>query len=251
MQDFLAHQSERKLRHNESLVDYICSKDALLEKVPFNIPQPDHISMIIGDIKEEKWQIALAIQNSNTVEELIHRATALDAIHISEITLFGRIVSEDGVRPDPEHTAAIERHLTVKSIQDVLSFLGFANQFRKYNRNYAVIAKPLTSVLKGLEEKISNDPIVLIDDQQLTLENLKTTITTVPIISYFKQGLPTFVETDASYSRKGAILSQDRGSAFIPHVTLSGFFQSMESHNKRHRLIHHKLIVSLNETMTA
>ncbi|KAF8778276.1 Transposon Tf2-6 polyprotein like [Argiope bruennichi] len=80
MQEFLAHQSERKLRHNESLVDYIYSKDALLEKAPFTIPQPDRISMIIGDITEEKWQIALATQNTNTVEELIDRATALDAI---------------------------------------------------------------------------------------------------------------------------------------------------------------------------
>ncbi|GFT95488.1 putative gypsy-29-i dr [Nephila pilipes] len=80
MQEFLAHQSERILKHNESLVDYIYSKDALLEKAPFTIPQPDRISMIIGDIAEEKWQIALATQNSNTVEELIDRATALDAI---------------------------------------------------------------------------------------------------------------------------------------------------------------------------
>ncbi|GFS55173.1 uncharacterized protein TNIN_433501 [Trichonephila inaurata madagascariensis] len=36
--------------------------------------------MIIGDIAEEKWQIALATENSNTVEELIGRATALHAI---------------------------------------------------------------------------------------------------------------------------------------------------------------------------
>ncbi|GFS45643.1 putative gypsy-29-i dr [Trichonephila inaurata madagascariensis] len=39
-QEFLAHQSERKFRHNESLVDYIYSKDALLEKASFTIPQP-------------------------------------------------------------------------------------------------------------------------------------------------------------------------------------------------------------------
>ncbi|GFQ89647.1 uncharacterized protein TNCT_508051 [Trichonephila clavata] len=80
MQEFLSHQSERKLRHSETLVDYIYAKDALLEKAPFTIPQPDRISMIIGDITEEKWQIALATQNSITVEELIDRATTLDAI---------------------------------------------------------------------------------------------------------------------------------------------------------------------------
>ncbi|GFR10140.1 uncharacterized protein TNCT_66151 [Trichonephila clavata] len=80
MQEFLSHQSERKLRHSETLVDYIYAKDALLEKAPFTIPQPDRVSMIIGDITVEMWQIALATQNSITVEELIDRATALDAI---------------------------------------------------------------------------------------------------------------------------------------------------------------------------
>ncbi|KAF8797133.1 hypothetical protein HNY73_001436 [Argiope bruennichi] len=80
MQEFLAHESERKLEHSETLVDYIYAKDALLEKVPFTIPLPDRISMMIVDNTEEKWQIALATQNYITVEELIDRATALDAI---------------------------------------------------------------------------------------------------------------------------------------------------------------------------
>ncbi|GBL88570.1 hypothetical protein AVEN_195585-1 [Araneus ventricosus] len=80
MQKFLAHQSDRKLKRNESLVNYIYAKDALLEKAPFTIPQSNNISMIIGDITEEKRQIALVTQNYSTVEELIDRATAIDAI---------------------------------------------------------------------------------------------------------------------------------------------------------------------------
>ncbi|GFX86227.1 retrovirus-related Pol polyprotein from transposon 297 [Trichonephila clavipes] len=52
--------------------------------------------------------------------------------------------------------------------------------------------------------------IILTDDQQCTFETLKTAITTAPILAYFKQGLPTFLETDASYSGLGAVLSQDQ-----------------------------------------
>ncbi|GFW90175.1 putative gypsy-29-i dr [Trichonephila clavipes] len=54
MQEFLAHQSERKMKHSETLVDYIYAKDALLEKAPFTISQQDRISMIIVDVTEEK-----------------------------------------------------------------------------------------------------------------------------------------------------------------------------------------------------
>ncbi|GBO02941.1 hypothetical protein AVEN_82182-1 [Araneus ventricosus] len=80
MQEFLKHQSVRKLRGNDSSLDYIYSNDALLEKAPFTMSQSDGISMIIFDITEEKWKIALATQNSTTLEELIDRATAHDSI---------------------------------------------------------------------------------------------------------------------------------------------------------------------------
>ncbi|GBL70415.1 hypothetical protein AVEN_206587-1 [Araneus ventricosus] len=63
MQEFLTHQSDHKLKRTESLMDYIYAKDALLEKAPFITSRSDHISMIIGNITEEKWQIALATQN--------------------------------------------------------------------------------------------------------------------------------------------------------------------------------------------
>ncbi|GBO09615.1 hypothetical protein AVEN_146280-1 [Araneus ventricosus] len=80
MQERLADQSDLKLKRNETLVDYNYAKDALLEKAPFTIPQSNKISMIIGDITEEKRQIALVTQNYATVKELIDRATAIDAI---------------------------------------------------------------------------------------------------------------------------------------------------------------------------
>ncbi|GFV27396.1 uncharacterized protein TNCV_3795911 [Trichonephila clavipes] len=85
IQEFLAHQNEQKLRHNESLVDlYLFKIRYFGEKTPFTIPQSHGISMMIGDITEEKWQSALATQNSNTVEELTDGATALDAFRSSK-----------------------------------------------------------------------------------------------------------------------------------------------------------------------
>ncbi|GFW21964.1 retrovirus-related Pol polyprotein from transposon 17.6 [Trichonephila clavipes] len=106
---------------------------------------------------------------------------------VSEIALFGRILSQDGERSDPDRTASVQRYSILKSIHE-----------------------PLTSVLKSLERKTSNAAIILTDDQQRTFETLKTAITTAPILAYFKQGLPTFLETDASYSGLGAVLSQDQ-----------------------------------------
>ncbi|GFU34838.1 uncharacterized protein NPIL_628401 [Nephila pilipes] len=77
MQQLLAYQSERKLKQSEKLVDYTYAKDYLLENASFTIPRPDRISMVIGDITEVKRQIALATQNSITIEELIDTDTPI------------------------------------------------------------------------------------------------------------------------------------------------------------------------------
>ncbi|GFX87220.1 retrovirus-related Pol polyprotein from transposon opus [Trichonephila clavipes] len=93
---------------------------------------------------------------------------------VSEITHFVRILSQDFECPDPDRTASVQRYSTLKSIHE------------------------------------NNATIILTDDQQHTFETLRTEITNAPILAYFKQGLPTFLETDASYSGLEAVLSQDQ-----------------------------------------
>ncbi|GFW64437.1 retrovirus-related Pol polyprotein from transposon opus [Trichonephila clavipes] len=96
------------------------------------------------------YKILEAIRNA--CFKLTPRKTQLA---LSENILFGGSLSQDRELPDPDRTASVQRYSTLKYIPEVRSFLAFANQFRKHIQNYAVIAKPLTSVLKGLERKTS------------------------------------------------------------------------------------------------
>ncbi|GFT68733.1 retrovirus-related Pol polyprotein from transposon opus [Nephila pilipes] len=184
-------------------------------KLAYNRLAPHNVNMYIDDISTSHDNFRYPLKVLYKIFEATRNAgfkltPAKSQFAFSEISLFGQILSQKGESPDPESTATVDRYSTLKSIQEVRSFLGFANQFRKYIRNYAVIAKPLTNSLKGLEKETSNAAIALTDDQQRSFETLKTKITSSPILAYFKQGLPTFVETDASYSGLGAVLSQDQ-----------------------------------------
>ncbi|KAF8774583.1 Retrovirus-related Pol polyprotein like [Argiope bruennichi] len=139
-------------------------------KLAYNYLAPHNVNTYIDDISTSHddfnydlkviYKIFEATQKAGF--KLTREKTQFAA---SEITLFGRIISQDGVRPDPERIAAIERYLTLKSIHEVRSFLGFANQFRKYIRNYTVIAKPLTSVLKETDAFYSELGAVLSQEQ--------------------------------------------------------------------------------------
>ncbi|GFS37672.1 RT_RNaseH_2 domain-containing protein, partial [Trichonephila inaurata madagascariensis] len=73
-------------------------------------------------------------------------------------------------------------------------------------------------------------------DQQRTFESLKIAITTAPIISYFKQGLPTFVETDASYSGLDAVLSQEQNGKRHVMEYASRSFKDNETRYRRNEL---------------
>ncbi len=93
---------------------------------------------------------------------------------------------------------------TVKELQ---RFLGFANFYRRFIRNYSSIAAPLTSLLKGKPNKLS-----WTQPAQVAFETLKTSFTTAPILKHLDPDLPFIVEVDASDLGIGAVLSQRHGN---------------------------------------
>ena len=55
----------------------------------------------------------------------------------------GHCVSKEGVRADPDKTAAISRMEPPHSVADLRRFMGMVNQMSKFSPNIAEIGKPL------------------------------------------------------------------------------------------------------------
>ncbi|MBW0495044.1 hypothetical protein O181_034759 [Austropuccinia psidii MF-1] len=90
-----------------------------------------------------------------------------------------------------------------RNVKALQSFLGFANFYCHFIKNYSKKISSLTSVLK----KYSCFPL---NEEALSqLHQLKEAFTTAPVLSHFNPSLPTIVETDASNYALGAILSQE------------------------------------------
>ncbi len=59
----------------------------------------------------------------------------------------GFVVSAQGIRMEEERIEAVRDWPEPQSVRDIQVFLGFANFYRRFIRNFSRIAAPLTSML--------------------------------------------------------------------------------------------------------
>lgn len=113
----------------------------------------------------------------------------------------GHIISFEGVAADPSKLQAIQDWPVPHSLTALRGFLGLSGYYRRFVKNYAAIAGPLTDLLKRNAFQWS-------EQAQSAFEQLKQAMSSLPIL-----GLPNFSEsfdvtTDASGTAVGAVLAQ-------------------------------------------
>ena len=129
----------------------------------------------------------------------------------SQVTYLGHVVSAQGVSPDPEKTSKIKSWPVPQSAQEVQRFLGLANYYRRFIKDFATMAKPLHRLTeKGV-------PFTWTLECEQAFNFLKTQLTSAPILALPNWSRPFILDTDASDMGIGAVLSQlqQDGSEYV------------------------------------
>ena len=138
------------------------------------------------------------------------------------------IVSSKGIQMQQDKIDAIQRWPAPKNVSEILGFLGLANFYRRFIRNFSKIAEPLIAMLKGSAEQRkhgfkkrkrdvrsrsrSREPGApnnfLTPAAYEAFKRLRNAFLKAPVLRHFDPSKLIRVETDASDKAIGGILCQ-------------------------------------------
>jgi len=132
-------------------------------------------------------------------------------VGLKSMPFLGIIIDKDGIKPNPEKTAAIDRLEYPRTLKQLRSVLGMFAYYRKFIARFSEIAKkPLyEQTKKNIKNPRVGKAIILSDDSKKAFDYLKRVITQEPIVLHYPDwDRPFEIHTDASKEGVAAILCQ-------------------------------------------
>jgi hypothetical protein len=125
------------------------------------------------------------------------------AFWLEEIQFLGHVLSARGIAVDPSKVKDILEWKPLTTVHQVRSFLGLVGYYRRFIPDFSKLVKPITSLLKN-DVKFNWS-----SKCNEAFEQLKTLLTTAPVLAQPDITKPFDVYCDASGSGLGCVLMQE------------------------------------------
>jgi len=175
----------------------------------------DDIFIYSNTLKEHKEQVYEVLKDLSQAG--LYLKPEKCHFHKQEVKYLGFIITTKGIRMDPEKVSCILGWETPKNVRDVQCFLGFANFYRRFIKDYSKVVMLLTRMTK--KEGGKYVPFVWGPEQQAAFDLLKKAFTSAPILRHFDYDREIIVETDASDYVSAGIISQYDNEGILHPVT--------------------------------
>ena len=123
-----------------------------------------------------------------------------------EVEYLGHLLTPDGLKTNPRTVNAVKEYPQPQSVKEIRQFLGLSSYYRRFIKNFAALAQPLTALTRN------NVEFKWTEECQEAFDRLKQCLTSAPVLCYPSFDVPFVLETDASIKGIGAILSQTQSS---------------------------------------
>ena len=146
----------------------------------------------------EKLQKVLSLAEKHNIQIKWEKCQFLSR----RVNFLGYFIEDSTIKPSNEKTRSIENFPLPKDKKTLQRFLGLTSYFRRFVRDYALIAKPLSDLLK------KDVKFEIKDEQIVAFNELKLKLTTEPVLTLYNPKALTEVHTDASMFAYGAVMLQ-------------------------------------------
>lgn len=163
-----------------------------------------------GSLKEHREQVRTVL--GKLQEAGLQCDISKCEFEVKKVKYLGYIIEAGvGVCMDPEKIKAIKEWEAPSGVRGVRSFLGFANYYRDFIKNYSELARPLTALTK------KDTPFTWGYQEQSAFDMLKRKFLEDPLLATFDPDRPTRLEADSSGWSAGGLMSQKNPDTGLWH----------------------------------
>jgi hypothetical protein len=147
----------------------------------------EHLRKVLQLLAHDKWQVKLSKCNFAR----------------QQLSYLGHIISAKGIATNPSKITTVQSWPPPTNVKELRSFLGLTGYYRKFVKHFAVIAKPLTDLLK------KQALLVWTSEHTEAFNTLKLALVSAPVLAMLDFSQTFCIEIDASNKGVGAVLLQN------------------------------------------
>ena len=158
---------------------------------------------------------------------------------MTEVEYLGYIIAEHSIAMSKEKVNCVLDWKPPTSLKSMQRFIGFANFYRRFIRNFSSIVRPLTS-------STARDPKswTWTDEMTTAFDTLKRAFISAPVLYHFDLTKTAVVETNASDFALGAILLQKGDNGRLYPVAF--YFRKLQPTEINYKIHDKELLVVID-----
>lgn len=147
-------------------------------------------------------------------------------IGVNSLHYLGYSIDGNGIHPNLERIAAVQKAPKPSNSKEMQYFLSFAQYYSKFVKNFALKARPLFDML--------STEFIWPKESEMAYDSLLHAIVNGEVLACFQLGLPSQLIVDASEEAIGAVLEQDGRPILCISRSLSSAEKTIRKHNVKH-----------------